>query len=129
MGSRDVFLEISGELMERLDQVALAEGRSAPELLAMGLQLVLGLGATSRGVLDWMGREAGPEERAQILKAMGRQSILTQGEVVMARAAERMSAAEMAGLITATDLAFPAPVLLDADLSEQENFGELWEAF
>jgi hypothetical protein len=129
MRPRDVFVEIGDDLGGRLDGVALLEGRSAPELLALGLQLVLGLGSGARGVLDWMGAEATPEERVAILRAMGRQAVLAQGEIVMARMAARMSAQEIGDLIPAAEMAVPAPVLLDGDAPEHEEFGELWEAF
>jgi hypothetical protein len=118
-----VLVELSEDLAERLDHLVVAEGRSAPELLALGLQIVIGLRASARSVLVWMGNEGTPEERSALLRAMGRQVLHVQNEVMVARAAAGLSAAEVEEFISEAEMAIQEHAPYRARLAEPEEFG------
>ena len=129
MGPRDPVDEISDALSGPLELIRTKEGRDTPELLAMGLQIVVGLGSGARAMMDWMGREATPEERHAIFQRMGHEALLSYGDLLVARAVTRVSAEEVDAFLAGAELAIRNSASLPSDLAETNGFGEAREAF
>ena len=129
MGLRDPVDEIIDALSGPLELIRTKEGRDTPELLAMGLQIVVGLGSGARDMIDWMGRKATSEERHAIFQRMGHQALLSYGDLLVARAVAHVSAEDVEAFLAEAELAILGGARLPSELTQMNEFGEAREAF
>lgn len=92
MTMQRISAQIDEGLVERLKDVAAAEGKDPAELVALGLRTVLNMAPVARASLEEVEKSTTPLEQATIASAMSRAAIVARMEVLDARAIERYRA-------------------------------------
>ena len=90
MAGQSISAHADAETVTKLRDIAAREGRTSSQLTAASIKLYLDLPGTVRAALRDVGALGTPEDRHNLLRAIGRTVVSTQYEVARRRVADDM---------------------------------------